>query len=92
MIITLLLGSVMSHAQVELGECDQEKSEKADAQIEKALKALNKKDLRMANLYVNNAFKMQEQNAHAFYLMGEIGLREGNLLKAEAAWTQCLDA
>ena len=78
-------------AQVELGECEQEKSEKADAQIQKALKALNGKDLRMANLYVNNAFKFQDNNAHALYLAGEIGLREGNLLKAEASWAKCIE-
>jgi len=77
-------------AQVELGECEQEKSEKADVQIQKALKAINAKDLKMANIYVGNAQKMQADNAHAFYLDGEIAFASGNLLKAEASWAQCL--
>jgi outer membrane protein OmpA-like peptidoglycan-associated protein len=87
----LLFSSWAISAQVELGECEQAKSEKADVQIQKALKAINAKDLKMANIYVNNAQKMQANNAHAFYLEGEIAMRYGNLLKAEAAWTQCLN-
>ena len=85
------LWSLLAYAQVELGECEQEKNENADAQIQKALKALNNKDLRMANIYVNNALKFQENNVHALYLAGEIGLREKNLLKTEASWTMCLE-
>lgn len=77
-------------AQVELGECEQEKSEKAEVQIQKALKAMNAKDYNMANIYVGNAQKMQQNNAHAFYLAGEIAFRSGNLLKTEASWAQCL--
>ena len=86
----------IAFAQVELGECEQDKSEKAEAQIQKALKELNKpispQTLRMANIYANNALKFHENNAHAFYLLGEIGLRERNVVKAEAYWTQTLAA
>lgn len=93
-LISAFLGLVFSFqalAQVELGECTQDKSEKAEVQIQKALKALNNKDLNMASIYANNALKLQENNVHALYLMGEIGLRERNLLKTEASWAKVLD-
>jgi outer membrane protein OmpA-like peptidoglycan-associated protein len=91
----LMLAHSLAFGQVELGECPQQIDEKADAQVQKALKELNKKasttTLRMANIYANNALKFDEENAHALYLLGEIALRERNLLKAEASWTKCLE-
>lgn len=86
-----LLASIQLFAQVELGECDQEKNEKAEAQIQKALKALNQKNLKMASIYVGNAMKFQEDNVHALYLTGEIAIREGNLYQTEAAWAKTLE-
>jgi len=92
-ILVFVLGLILQNnaiAQVELGECDQDKSEKAAVQIDKALKAINNKDMKMASIYINNAFQMQENNAHALYLAGEVAIREKNLLKAEAHWTKLL--
>jgi len=86
-----LLASTQLFAQVELGECDQEKNEKADVQVMKALKALNQKDLKMASIYVGNAMKFQEDNVHALYLSGEIAIREGNLYQTEASWAKTLE-
>ncbi len=90
-----MLAHFFTYAQVELGYCSQEVDDKAEAQVQKALKEINKKTtqttLRMANIYANNALKFDDDNAHAFYLLGEIALRERNLLKAEASWTQCLE-
>lgn len=77
-------------AQVELGECSQTQNDKAELQVQKALKAINAADYKMAQIYVNNAFQMQENNAHAYYLAGELAIREKNLLKAEANWTKLL--
>ncbi len=92
----LFLGLILAthfaaFAQVELGECDQEKNAKADEQIQKALKAINTKNLKMAAIYVGNAMKFQEDNVHAFYLTGEIAIREGNLYQTEAAWAKTLE-
>ncbi len=91
--MSVILSTLAVNAQVELGECDepQEKNEKAEAQINKALKAINTKNLKMANIYVANALKFQEDNVHAFYLAGEIALREGVLFKTEASWTKVLE-
>ena len=90
--VMLLLVIAQGFAQIELGECVQEeRSDKGKAQINKALKAINQKNLKMANIYANNALKFYDKDADALYLLGEIGLREKNLFKTEANWTQLLD-
>ena len=94
-IVTVLLGllfCVQSFAQVEieLGECDQPYDEKVEKQVNKALVSFNKKDYKMARIYVNNVLEVAPKNAHGLYLMGELGLREKNVNKAEAYWTQLI--
>jgi len=96
LIYTLIFGifasfSLLAQGEIELGECDQEPNEKIEKQINKALVSLRKKDLKMARIYINNALKIDDQNAHGLYLMGELALREKNVKRAEQYWTQLIE-
>ena len=57
--VMMLLVVAQGFAQIELGECVQEeRSDKGKAQINKALKAINQKNLKMANIYANNGLEV----------------------------------
>lgn len=90
-ILALLIGPLTVFSQVELGECDQPHDGKADQQVAKALKAINAGDLKMANIYAKNILDIEPQSAHGFYLLGELGVRERNIRKAEAYWVQLMN-
>ncbi len=96
LIYTLIFGlfasfSLLAQGEIELGECEQAPNEKIEKQINKALSSLRKEDLKMARIYINNALKIDEQNAHGLYLMGELALREKNVKRAEQYWTQLIE-
>ncbi|MCT4622248.1 MAG: hypothetical protein N4A46_01400, partial [Schleiferiaceae bacterium] len=82
-----------SQFDVELGECDQGYNDKTEAQVNKALSSFEKKDYRMAKIYVNNILEMDPKNAHGLYLMGEVAMRgkPANVNKAIAYWSQLID-
>lgn len=91
-LVALTVLSVPAAAQapeVELGECESAYPG-GDEMIQKSVRALRGEDYVMARIYANNALDANQRDAHALYLLGEIGIRQRNLRMAEAYWTQCL--
>lgn len=89
LLVTLLLGTMAAQAQVELGECDgHSQDEKVMANVNKAVRALQERNLQMAKIYVGNIQKLAPEQPHFFYLNGEVLLRQGQMEKAVAAWEQ----
>jgi hypothetical protein len=91
-LVVLLLFFVQGvWAQIELGQCDQPYDDKVEKQVNKAVTSFNKKDYKMTRIYINNVLEVQPKNAHALYLMGELSIREKNIVKTEAYWTQLMN-
>jgi len=93
--LIMVILSMPVFSQIELGDCDQPRNDKVQKQIDKALVSINKKtanDYRMARIYLNNALDVEPNNAHALYLMGELAIKEKNILKAEAYFTKVINA
>ncbi|MDX5449132.1 MAG: OmpA family protein [Bacteroidota bacterium] len=88
--VSFFLLSWASMAQIELGYCEQPYDDKTQEQVNKALKALNAKNLPMARIYVNNVLEIDPENAHGLYLQGELALKEKNIPKAMASWDQLI--
>ncbi len=87
-----LLTGLLTWAQPELGECEQEVHLASSEQIPKALKAWKRNDLLEAKRYLDKALSLDENNAHANYLLGELYLKKGQLLGTEASWEKVLKA
>jgi len=78
--------------QIELGYCEgYEPDKKAKKQVDKAVKALDKKDIKMARVYLNSALRIDAENPDALFLMGDLSIRERNTRKCEAYWKQLLE-
>lgn len=89
--LTFLLLSLYGYSQIELGLCEgYEYNDKAKKQVEKAIKSLAKKDIRMARVYLSSALKEQEDNVDALYLMGDLSIKEGNTIRCEMFWKELL--
>lgn len=93
LVIMMCVTPAWAQFEVELGECEQAYSDKAQAQVNKALASFDKKDYKMAKIYVNNVLDIDPKNAHGLYLMGEIAMRNkpANVNMAIAYWTQLTD-
>ncbi|GAB5557169.1 MAG: hypothetical protein SchgKO_13820 [Schleiferiaceae bacterium] len=90
--VVALLLPMTTYAQIELGLCEgYEPDKKAQKQVDKAVKALNKKDIKMARVYLSSALRIQEDNPDALYLMGDLSIKERNTRKCEAYWNQLLE-
>lgn len=86
-----LILSFYGFGQIELGLCEgYEYNDKAKKQVEKAIKSLGKKDIRMARVYLSSALKEQEDNVDALYLMGDLSIKEGNTIRCERFWKELL--
>lgn len=77
--------------QPELGKCDQEIDEVTARQIERAQQAWRSKDFRRAERYLEKAVRLNDQYAHALYLLGELKMRQTRLRQARALWKRLLD-
>ena len=55
-------------------------------EIEKAKRAINTGDYPNAQVYLRAAFRQNENDQHALYLLGELSIRTGKLQVAEASW------
>jgi len=55
-------------------------------EIEKAKRAINTGDYPNARVYLRAAFRQNENDQHALYLLGELSIRTGQLQVAEASW------
>lgn len=87
LLLTLVLSPITVQSQVELGECeDVPQDEKVMVHVNKAVKALQEKNLPMAKIYVNNIQKVAEAHPHFYYLNGEVLLRQGNMEQAVDSW------
>jgi outer membrane protein OmpA-like peptidoglycan-associated protein/tetratricopeptide (TPR) repeat protein len=76
-------------AQVELGECDgHSQDEKVMTNVNKAVKALQERNLQMAKIYVGNIQKLAPEHPHYYYLNGEVLLRQGQMDNAVGSWNK----
>jgi outer membrane protein OmpA-like peptidoglycan-associated protein len=75
-----------------LGECEQNVEALAEDQIPKAIQAWRRADYREVQRYLEKAVRFDPDYAHANYLLGELYVRKGNFLGAEASWEKTLKA
>jgi outer membrane protein OmpA-like peptidoglycan-associated protein/tetratricopeptide (TPR) repeat protein len=76
------------HAQApELGECDQEVEEIASNQLPKAIRSWNQKNYREAERYLEKALRYDAHYADALYLLGELKLRQREIVKTQFLWS-----
>lgn len=90
-LILMLSGGVVSaqFMEPELGECDKAAPGGSDL-IQRSMRAYRQDDLFMAERYALRALDMDDKDAHAYYMLGEISIKKKNVLGAEANWSQCL--
>lgn len=91
--VFVLFISVLAHSQMPepyLGECESAGAEGGEW-VQKSMRAVLQGNMQMGELYAKKALDADDNDPHAFYIMGEVALRTGNVRAAEAFWTRCLE-
>ena len=87
-LIVLLFGLILQAqpGKVILGRYCGDDHYSPTREIEKAKRAINTGDYPNAQVYLRAAFRQNENDQHALYLLGELSIRTGKLQVAEASW------
>lgn len=90
-LICVLITGFSAFAQPELGECDQEVDEVVSAQLPRAQSAWRQKNYREVERYLEKAIRLNNEYAHALYLLAELSVRKNEFLKAEALFAKLIE-
>ncbi len=90
-LVPIILFTVNSFAQPELGYCEQNVDELARKQLPRVLKAWKTGNFRESMQYLKKAIKLDENYADALYLYGDLSVKTLKLTQAETLWLKLLE-